>query len=315
MILDYLNPYFWLVSFRNFLYDHEFFLSPKKPPIPAISIGNLSSGGTGKTSLVRFLADYFSKKIHVGILLRGYKRKSKGYFIVLKQGEIFASLDEAGDEAFMLSFLFQGNPRVSVSVCEKRVLGAEKMYQELGIELLLLDDAFQHRRIGRDLDLLLLKKQDLSDKLLPFGLLREPLSSIKRADAIILAYQEIYPFEFFYENKKIFKMYRKNFRIFDFQRKELSKEFPSSFIAFSGLGFNEQFRKILENLSIPVKKFISLPDHYDYKNFPLDPKENYLTTLKDFIKLQPKPNLYYLDFELEIPGLLEFIAKSLDLEF
>lgn len=316
MISNLLNPYFWIISLRNFLYDQGI-LSSQKPPLFVISIGNLSSGGTGKTSLVRFLAEKFSKKFHVGILMRGYKRKSKGYLLVLKKGEILTSLDSAGDEAYLLSFLFQGNEKISLSVCEERVFGAEKMYRDLGIELLLLDDAFQHRAIGRDLDLLLIKKKDLSDKLLPFGFLREPLSSAKRADAIILSYQEIYPFDFELEGKRIFKMYRKNFRIFNYKREEISISSKKrlSFIAFSGLGDNEQFRKTIEKLGISVKKFLSFPDHYDYQNFFLDPQERYLTTLKDFVKFSPSlsPSLYFLDFEIEVPGLLEFIEERLRL--
>lgn len=310
MLPDHINPYFWIITLRNLLYDLKN-LPIKRPSIPVISVGNISSGGTGKTSLVRFLTNHFSQFFHVGILMRGYKRKSRGYLCVLKKGEILSSLDKAGDEAFMLSYLFQGNSRVSLSVCEKRVLGAERMQRELNIELLILDDAFQHRAIARDIDLVLLKKEDLSDRLLPFGLLREPLSSLKRADALILSYQEISPFEFAFENKPVFKMYRKNFKIFNYKGEALPQEKLPSFIAFSGLGSNEQFKKILKALSIPVKKFLSFPDHYDYRNFVLYPKESYLTTLKDFVKLPPSPNLYYLDFEVEVPGLIEFIERVL----
>ena len=312
MLLDFFNPYFWIISFRNFLYDRKL-LPIKRPRVPVISVGNISLGGTGKTSLVRFLTEKLSKRLHVGILLRGYKRKSKGYFTVLERGNLRATLDVAGDEAFMLSYLFQGNERVSLSVCEKRAPGAERMERELGIELLLLDDAFQHRAIARDLDLVLIKKEDLSDRIFPFGLLREPLSSLKRADALILSYQEISPFDFTFENKPVFKMYRKNFRIFNYKREPLSQEKLPEFIAFSGLGSNWQFQRVLEKLSIPVKRIISFPDHYHYRDFALDPSEKYLTTLKDFVKFPPSPNLYYLDFEIEVPGLVEFVEGALKL--
>lgn len=312
MGFDYFNPYFWIITLRNICYDLKIF-PVKRPSIPIISVGNISAGGTGKTSLVRFLAKHFSQFLHVGILMRGYKRKSKGYLCVLNKGENLSSLNEAGDEAFMLSCLFQGNPKVSLSVCEKRTLGAERMEKELKVELLILDDAFQHRAIARDLDLVLIKKEDLSDKLLPFGLLREPLSSLKRADALILSYQEISPFEFALEKKLVFKMYRQNFKILNYQGEVLSQRKLFPFIAFSGLGSNEQFIKILKKLSIPVKKILSFPDHYDYKDFVLDPEENYLTTFKDFVKLPPSPNLYYLDFEIECPGLIDFIERALKL--
>jgi len=310
-MLDLLNPYFWAISFRNFLFDKGI-LPVKRLSIPVISIGNLSSGGTGKTSLIRYLAENLSKSFSLGILLRGYKRKGKGYRVVLERGKIKASLETAGDEAYMLAYLFKERERVSVAVCEDRALGGERMQRELGINLLLLDDAFQHRWLARDLDLVLLKKKDLEDRLLPFGRLREPLSSLKRAHAIILTYQEVYPFDFTFEDKPVFKVFRKGFRIFNSEGKEVSPSELPPVIAFSGLGFNEQFKKILETLKIPLKTFLSLPDHYDYKDFTLKPQETYLTTLKDFLKLPRTPNLYYLDFEIEIEGLLEFIQNSLE---
>ncbi len=308
MLSNLINPYFWVISIRNLLYDLKV-LPSKRLSIPVISIGNLSAGGTGKTSLVRYLAENLSKKLHVGILLRGYKRKSKGYKVILDRGKLCSTLFEAGDEAYMLSYLFQGKPKVSLAVGEDRVLAGKRMIEELNIELLLLDDGFQHRRLYRDIDLLLLKKNDLKDKLLPLGRLREPLNSLKRASAIILSYQEVLPFEFTFKDKPIFKLFRKNFRILDASHHPPTLKEGESFIAFSGLGYNEQFQMTLKNSKIPVKKFLSFPDHYDYRDFKLDPSEKYLTTLKDFIKFPQAPNLYFLDFDIEIPSLLLFLEN------
>lgn len=305
-----LNPYFLLVSLRNFLYDREL-LRVERLPLKVISVGNLSCGGTGKTTLTRFLAENLSKKYKLGILLRGYKRSSRGYKEVLSQGELKASLDEAGDEAYLLSLVFRGNLRVSVGVCEDRVYGGRVMAQKLGLELLLLDDGFQHRKIYRDLDLVLLKKQDLFDKLLPWGRLREPLSSLKRAHVLVLTYQEVYPFEFTLEDKAVFKMYRTRWRLLNWELKEEPLRKELSFICFSGLGFNSQFIEVVKKLGLKVKEFYALPDHYNYKNFKLKEEENYLTTLKDFVKLTPRKNLYVLDFEVEVPGLLEYLNQAL----
>lgn len=312
MLRDLLNPYFWIITARNRLYDLKV-LPSERLSIPVISVGNLSAGGTGKTSLVRYLTQNLSRHRHVGILLRGYKRKSKGFKIILERGNLISTLNEAGDEAYMLSYLHQGNEKVSLAVGEDRVLAGKKMIKELGIELLLLDDGFQHRRLQRDIDLVLLKKKDLEDDLLPIGKLREPLSSLKRASAIILSYQEILPFEFSFRDKPIFKLYRLNFRLLDATFSPLSRHDKTSFIAFCGLGDNEQFYRTLKKLHLSVKKFLSFPDHHAYKNFSLDPSEKYLTTLKDFIKLPQAPNLYFLDFEIEVPGLLEFMDSTLGL--
>ncbi len=310
MSFNWLNPYFWGMTIRNFLYEHNFIKS-QKIPCPVISIGNISCGGTGKTSLIKYLAEHFSKEYKVGILLRGYKRKSKGYKIALKAGEILSSLPEVGDEAYMLASAFNGNLRVNIVVCEDKAYGGFKLYKDHHIELLLLDDGFQHRKLERDIDLVLLKKEDLKDRLLPLGRLREPLSSLKRATAIILTYQEISNFDFSFENKPVFKLHRKNWHIKD-KNGEILKHWQNmTFIAFCGLGDNLQFYNILIQLQIPVKEFISFPDHYAYENLSLLPQEKYLTTFKDYVKLPLLPNLYYLDFEIEVPGLIEFIQTHL----
>ncbi|MFN3567810.1 MAG: tetraacyldisaccharide 4'-kinase, partial [Caldimicrobium sp.] len=271
----------------------------------------LSCGGTGKTSLIKYLAEILSKDYKVGILLRGYKRDSKGFRWVLKEGELLTSLEEAGDEAFMLARLLKEVPNITVAVCEDRFYGGLTLCKEAQIQILLLDDGFQHRKLAREIDIVLIKKTDLKDTLLPFGKLREPLKALKRADAIILTYQEIFPIDFSYENKPLFKLYRKNWKIMQDKNQELVNWQDYEFIAFCGLGDNEQFLKTLSSLKIKVKKFISFPDHYSYKNFKLQSEEKYLTTYKDYVKLSPYPNLYYLDFQIEIPGLYKFITSRL----
>ncbi|MFN4196451.1 MAG: tetraacyldisaccharide 4'-kinase [Caldimicrobium sp.] len=312
MLPQILNPYYWAISLRNFLYDKGI-KKTKSLPCFVISVGNISCGGTGKTSLIKYLAETLSMDYKVGILLRGYKRESKGFRWVLKEGQILSSLAEVGDEAFMLANLLKEVPNITLAVCEDRFTGGLILHKEAQIQILLLDDGFQHRKLTKDIDLVLLKKNDLEDTLLPFGKLREPLKVIKRADAIILTYQEIAPFDFSYENKPIFKLFRKNWKILNDKKQELINWKDYEFIAFCGLGDNEQFLKTLSSLQIKVKKFISLPDHYSYKNFKLHPEEKYLTTYKDYIKLSHAPNLYYLNFQIEIPHLYEFITSHLTL--
>lgn len=310
-LFSLINPYLWGIHLRNFLYDKGI-IKTKKLPIPVISIGNISCGGTGKTSLTRYLTENLSHNFSVGILLRGYKRHSKGFRLVLKDCQVLENWKTAGDEAYMLSIYFQNNPKVSVAVCEDRVLGAKNLINQIKLDLLFLDDAFQHRKIQRDLDLVLIKYSDLSDRPLPFGRLREPLSSLWRADAIVLSYQEICPFDFSFKGKPIFKMSRKNWTVKNSLTLEPLKDLSSfTFIAFSGLGDNLQFRAILQKLGIRLEKYISLPDHFDYEDFPLDRERPYLTTLKDVVKLGPRENLFYLDYTLDVPGLLEFIKEKL----
>lgn len=177
-------------------------------------------------------------------------------------------------------------------------------------QLLILDDGFQHRRLKRDLDLVLLKKKDMESLVLPLGRLREPLGQLKRADAIILAYQELDPFEICFGDIPVFKMFRKDWKILNSDFEEVSLK-EREFIAFCGLGDNLQFFKVLRKLDIRIKKFIALPDHYGYENFRLHTQEIYLTTLKDFIKLPYSDNVFFLDFEVEVEGLKEFILKKI----
>ncbi len=311
-MINYINPYFYVISLINFFYDKEI-LAKYKLSVPVISIGNLSVGGTGKTSLVRYLCERLGNRLHVVILSRGYKRKSKGSVVVAFKGKVQVNWEEAGDEPYLLAKIFEKEGlEISIVVDENRVRGGERAVKELGAELIILDDGFQHRRLKRDLDIVLLKKEDLKNRVLPFGKLREPLSSLKRADAVVLTYQDYQPFEYKFKDKPIFKLYRKNWRILNSTFKKLIPE-NKEFIAFCGLGDNKQFFETLYNLGIKIKKTISLPDHYDYSKFVLDPEEYYITTLKDGIKLKPRKNLFFLDFSVEIRGLEEFILRKLRL--
>ena len=297
------------VDLRNFLYDREI-LKSKKLPVPVVSVGNISAGGTGKTSLVRYLAQELGRTLRMAVLLRGYRRKSKGALIVSEWGEIRAGIEEAGDEAYLLAKLL---PRVSVVVSEDRYEGGVLAVQDLGAELVILDDGFQHRKLYRNIDIVLLKKGDLTDRLLPAGLLREPVRNIARADTVVLSYQDVEPFEFEFGGKPIFKMFRKFTGLLNtrFERVPLEALKDREVIAFAGLGSNEQFFRSLEKLGFKLKERLSFPDHYHYRDFELKKEEVYITTLKDMVKLPPAENLFALDFDLEVKGLLDFVTERL----
>jgi tetraacyldisaccharide 4'-kinase len=303
--MNWLNPYFYAVSLRNWLYDRGL-LKTCSFSVPILCVGNLSVGGSGKTSLVRFLAQNLAEDYHTAVLLRGYKRSTRGPVVVSYRGEVRASWKEVGDEAYMLARLLKN---VSVVVSEDRCLGAKLAEEVLKAQLIILDDGFQHRRLKRDLDLVLLKERDLKDRLLPFGRLREPLGGLKRAHAVVLTYQDLKEWEFKIE-KPTFKLYRKNWRVVSGEGEVLDFK-DKSFIAFCGIGDNEQFFKTLERLGIKTEERLSFPDHYHYEGFKLQKGRLYLTTLKDFFKLGPAENLYYLDFDVEVPGLMDFVKKKL----
>ncbi len=310
----YLNPYFWGMKLREVLYQKSI-LPSFKVGVPVISAGNISMGGTGKTSLVRWLVENFSSLFKIGVLSRGYGRNTRGTVLVAKDGELLGTPERAGDEPYLLGFYFQRKEiPVSIVVDEDRVRGAKFLIKECKVDLIILDDGFQHLRLKRDLDIVLLKKGDLKARVFPFGRLREPISSLKRADAVVLMYQEVEPFDFQFEDKPVFKAWRKDWKIWS---ADLSYSFSpgelrgKSFIAFCGLGDNKQFFRTLKSLGINLEAELGFKDHFDYKNFKLQPDRLYITTLKDAVKLPFFSNLFILDFSLEIKGLKEFVENFL----
>jgi len=300
-----------LVAVRNYLYDRGF-LRVKRLPLPVLSVGNLSSGGTGKTSLVRYLAQELGKTYRVAVLLRGYKRRSKGTLVVSEWGSLKVGVEEAGDEAYLLGRLL---PKASVVVSEDRFVGGLVAVRDLGAELLILDDGFQHRRLHRDLDIVLVRKRDLQDRLLPAGFLREGFGSLSRADAVVLSYQEVEPFELKLEGKPVFRMFRRFNRLLSSRFEEVPLETlrGKKVVAFAGLGSNEQFFRVIEGLGVELEERLSFPDHHHYRGFKLEEGKVYLTTLKDLVKLPPAENLFALDFEVEVEGLLDFVRERLPL--
>jgi len=153
---------------------------------PVISVGNLTVGGTGKTPFVAFLARYLRDEgQEVAILSRGYHRSSKGLVEVSDTNAVLATAREAGDEPFLLARSCQG---VRVVVNNDRAAAGRWVERERSASVFLLDDGFQHLGLKRDLNLVLLDAGDLVGLggMIPFGRLREPLTSLRRADGIVV---------------------------------------------------------------------------------------------------------------------------------
>lgn len=170
-----------ITSIRNWLYDVGFF-SSFSAPIPTIVVGNLSTGGTGKTPHVAHIAQLLQANHNVAILSRGYGRKTTGY-ILLNDSH---SANEVGDEPLLYRKKFDKN--VQVAVCEKRVLGITNLLSKFpDLDVIILDDAFQHRAVRGGLNILLsdFHRPFFKDFVLPAGNLREFRSGKKRADICI----------------------------------------------------------------------------------------------------------------------------------
>jgi len=178
-------PLSWIYGTANWMYHKLFDLGIKKSvefELPVISVGNLSTGGTGKTPHVEYLINLLQENYRVGVLSRGYKRKTKGFFTVGKD----SSAREAGDEPLQMKRKF---PDVMVTVCEERAFGIPMMLlDDPRLDVIILDDAFQHRRVKAGLSILLSDFSNLftRDHLLPAGNLREPQEGAKRADVIVI---------------------------------------------------------------------------------------------------------------------------------
>lgn len=173
--------YGFITHIRNKLFDWNVNRSVSFP-IPVISIGNLTSGGTGKTPHVEYLIRLLKDDFRISTLSRGYKRKSRGFVL----SDENPSLDLLGDEPYLFKLKYSG---IEVAVDEKRVHGVRQLLDRIpDLGLVLLDDAFQHRWIKPGLSILLTDFYNLysGDYLLPTGNLREYRSSAKRADIIIV---------------------------------------------------------------------------------------------------------------------------------
>jgi tetraacyldisaccharide 4'-kinase len=166
---------------RNTLYDKGI-LKSNEFDIPLIVVGNLRVGGTGKSPMVAYLVNLLKKNYKIAVLSRGYKRKTKGFIL----GDAYATAESIGDEPFQL---FRQHPDILVAVDEDRTNGIhtlEKLAEKPN--LILLDDAFQHRKVKADFNILLTSYDDLyiDDALLPSGNLRESVEGADRAQVIVV---------------------------------------------------------------------------------------------------------------------------------
>ena len=167
------------VRTRNALYDRGTIRS-RRLQGPVVSVGNLSVGGSGKTPFVMLLGELLDTRgVKFDILSRGYGRRTRGIALVEPSG----SPRDFGDEPLLLARRLG----VPVIVGEDRHEAGQFAERTLGVRFHLLDDGFQHRALARDFDIVLVTPEDTRDRLLPAGRLREPLTSLSRADAIVLA--------------------------------------------------------------------------------------------------------------------------------
>ena len=193
----WLFPFSWLyglaVGFRNTLFEMGF-LKSRTFDLPVISVGNITVGGTGKTPHVEYLIRLLQDRFQVAVLSRGYKRKSHGFLTA----DDSTTARDIGDEPFQMKKKY---PKATIAVDKDRVHGIEQLTKENpDLDVILLDDAYQHRYVKPGINILLVDYHRLIiyDKLLPAGRMREPLSGKNRADIVIVTKcpQNLKPMEY-----------------------------------------------------------------------------------------------------------------------
>ena len=298
-------------GFKNLMYDAKI-LTPKKVNAFVISVGNLTTGGVGKTPYVAELVKKYSKKgNNVAIVSRGYGGRLKGVNVISDGEEIFFDAKDAGDEPYWLA----NNTNAVVITSPVRYDGAKLAIEKYNVDTIILDDGFQHRKLHRDLDIVLTdsEKKLGNENLLPAGPLRESKNGLKRADKIVIVSKNISHIAAENYAERLKEIYKKPIEICktepDFAYNIFNKferlENFEKIIAFSGIGQPEQFYKFLKDFDV-IKTF-DFDDHHSYTQKDIDELQKYnlplITTEKDAVKLKTlkfSQKIYALKLKMEI---------------
>jgi len=261
------------VALRNALYDRGVF-KVHRLVRPVVSIGNISVGGSGKTPFVIALGELLKQRgIEFDVLSRGYGRRSSEIAVVDPNG----SPAQFGDEPLLIARKLQAPVIVGADRYQAGLL-AEKQFSS---KLHLLDDGFQHRRLHRDFDIVLLPAEDQLGTLLPVGRLREPLSALKRADAVVLPDSR--------ESRPTF--HEKSVWL---ARREIELTAEGRLIAFCGIARPQQFFDALKTARQEIASTLIFRDHHRYAQRDIDRlldlkkqtgASGFITTEKDVINL------------------------------
>mgnify|MGYP000162071026 FL=1 len=316
-------PFSIVTEIKNFLYNTGV-LKSSEFNIPIISIGNLVLGGSGKTPIIEYLVRLLSYNYKVAVLSRGYGRKSTGFILADTNSD--ASL--IGDEPMQY---FRKFKNIIVSVDSNRVRGINKLINlNLKPEVVLLDDAFQHRKVKPGMSILLTDFNNLysEDNIFPLGNLRESIGNANRADIIIVTKcdkninkdqkRHIIQKLNIGDNQKIY------FSSIKYSKMLYDKESSKSIIEFKNIKFSlvtgiADSTYLINYLNDNGYNFnhISFKDHHDFSNsdiIKIDQNDLIITTEKDYVKLFTKITsvLYYLPIEFVIDNEVDFSKQILD---
>ena len=316
-----LIPFSWLyglvIWIRNSLYDNGI-LSSTGFKLPLISVGNITVGGTGKTPHVEYLVDLLKSEFSVATLSRGYKRKTRDFRIATAESKV----REIGDEPLQIKRRY---PQVTVAVDRSRVHGVEMlMKQAPPVEVILLDDAYQHRSIKAGFSILLIDhaRPIDADRLLPAGMLREPASNLNRANIILVTRspERIKPIEFREYVNRLGLSIGQHLYFTTMHYGDLTPVYPEtrvrdaawfkkqvgSVLIVTGIANPRPLRQYARSISTKISE-LSFPDHHEYSRKDMEKISStyhklknthqeilVLTTEKDAMRLRdhtPEPEI------------------------
>jgi tetraacyldisaccharide 4'-kinase len=298
-------PYSGLVALRNGLFDTGR-LRSRRFDCVVLSVGNLTTGGTGKTPMVLWLAQFLSEQgRRVVVVSRGYRGESRGPVLVASDGDgILADSDLTGDEPQLLA---RRLPQVPVVCSPRRVLGVQTALERFRAEVVILDDGFQHRYVARDLDIVLLDARIPmgNGRILPRGPLREGISALHRAHALVLTRFD--GSSLACENRRrlardwpetvVFKTRHSPVRLFETttgRERPLGSVAKLRTAAFAGICRPDDFFQTLVDLGAKLVYTKALPNHYPISRELLQTMvreagdlqpEIWVTTEKDWVRL------------------------------
>ena len=304
-----------VVWFRNMLFDYHF-LKSREFPIPIISVGNITVGGTGKTPLIEYIIGILRNENNVATLSRGYMRKTREFILAGND----STVTEIGDEPVQIKQKF---PEVHVAVDRRRVNGIQQLMEKIpDMDVILLDDAFQHRYVNPGLSILLIDfNRPLSqDSLLPAGRLREQAYERRRANIILITKcpdrlkpierrlivkdLKLYPFQHLFFTKIKYGNPRPVFEGWG-QTMNLNniKTSKPHILMVTGIANPRLYKKHLRGISTRITE-ITFPDHHDYSEKDiiritqvfegLQGADRYIfTTEKDAMRLRNFTNIEY----------------------
>ena len=313
-----LSLIYWLyTSFRNFLFDLGI-IDSIVYKIPTIGVGNLSTGGTGKSIVVDYIIEKHKHKNKITTLSRGYNRNTKGFIQASKKSTAY----EIGDEPFQF---YSKHPEINVVVCEDRRKGMNIILKNLpNTDFCIWDDVFQHRFVKPGLMILTTTFQYpfYKDEILPIGNLRENKSSAKRADFIVVTkcpdnlskkdkdffIKSLNPVE----NQKVFFSSLTYLQKIKSQSEEIDIDVlkDDNFILVTGIADSSYLVNFLKLKDLKFKH-LKYSDHYNFNKSSIDKiselslNKKILTTEKDFGRLNPKMNnrdIFYIEVGLKFPN-------------